>query len=161
MPFLHFGFITCSSHFLTAMYVAHLLTLIDAFAINCVGGEVALLCQLQIININKVSIYYHHNTLLHDETEIDSNISFQVVYWENEGSFSSDESDSLPVLQPPFQKINHATFRSFLKIARFLFSCRCNLRAEILLISNGWFQSISGFKILNFWSRSVKCNTTK
>ena len=59
--------------------------MIDAFAINGIGCEAALLCQLQIIKINIVSIY-HLGTLLHDETEIDSSISSQDKYEENEGS---------------------------------------------------------------------------
>ena len=99
--------------------------MIDAFAINCVGYEAALLCQLQIIKIKIVSIYYL-DTLLHDETEIDSNISSQDEYEESEGSLSSDESDLSPVLQQSFQIGNHVTFRSFLEIARYLFSRRCN-----------------------------------
>ena len=59
--------------------------MIDAFAINGIGCEAALLCQLQVTKINIVSIY-HLDTLLHDETEIDSNISSQDEYEENEGS---------------------------------------------------------------------------
>ena len=59
--------------------------MIDAFAINGIWCEAALLCQLQITKINIVSIY-HLDTLLHDETEIDSNISSQDEYEENEGS---------------------------------------------------------------------------
>ena len=99
--------------------------MIDAFAINCVGYEAALLCQLQIIKIKIVSTYYL-DTLLHDETEIESNISSQDEYEESEGSLSSDESDLSPVLQQSFQIGNHVTFRSFLEIARYLFSRRCN-----------------------------------
>ena len=123
--FLYFRFITCSSHFLATTYLPHLLAMIDAFAVNCVGYKAAFLCQLQIIKINIVSIYYL-DTLLHDETEIDSNISSQDEYEENEGSLTSDESDSSPVLQQSFQIGNHVTFRSFLEIARYLFSPRCN-----------------------------------
>ena len=67
--------------------------MIDAFAINCSGYEAALLCQLQITEINIVSIC-HPDTLRYDKTEIDGNISFQDEYEENEGSLSSDESDS-------------------------------------------------------------------
>ena len=89
------------------------------------GYEAAILCQLQIIKINLVSIYYL-DTLLHDETEIDSNIWSQDGYEENEGSFSSDESDLSPVLQQSVQIGNHVTFRSFLEIASYLFSHRCN-----------------------------------
>ena len=89
------------------------------------GYEAAILCQLQIIKINLVSIYYL-DTLLHDETEIDSNIWSQDGYEENEGSFSSDESDLSPVLQQSVQIGNHVTFRSFLEIANYLFSHRCN-----------------------------------
>ena len=59
--------------------------MIDAFAINGIGCEAALLCQLQVTKINIVSIY-HLDTLLHDETEIDSNISSQDEYEENKGS---------------------------------------------------------------------------
>ena len=66
--------------------------MIDAFAMNCVGHEAAILCQLQIIRINIVSIYYL-DTLLYDETEIDNNVSSQDEYEENEGSLTSDESD--------------------------------------------------------------------
>ena len=99
--------------------------MIDAFAINCVGYKAPFLCQLQIIKINIVSIYYL-DTLLHDETEIDSNISSQNEYEENEGSLSSDESNSPPVLPQSFQIGNHVTFRSFLEIARYLFSRCCN-----------------------------------
>ena len=97
----------------------------DAFAINCVGYKAAFLCQLQIIKINILSMYYL-DTLLHYETDIDSNISSQDEYEENEGSLSSDESDSSPVLQQSFQIGNHVTFRSFLEISRYLFSPRCN-----------------------------------
>ena len=59
--------------------------MIDAFAINGIGCEAALLWQLQVTKINIVSIY-HLDTLLHDETEIDSNISSQDEYEENKGS---------------------------------------------------------------------------
>ena len=69
---------------------------------------------------------YYLDTLLHDETDIDSNISSQEEYEKNEGSLSSDESDSSPVLQQSFQIGNHVTFRRFLKMARYLFSPRCN-----------------------------------
>ena len=94
--------------------------MINAFAIYCIRYEAALLCQLQITEINIVSIY-HLDTLLHDE--IDSIISSQDEY---EGSLSSDESDSSPVLQQSFQIGNHVTFRSFLETERYLFSCRCD-----------------------------------
>ena len=93
---MHFRFITWSSHFLATTYLAHLLAMIDAFAINCIGDEAALLCQLHIIKTNVFSIYYL-DTLLHAETEIDSNISSQDEYGKNEGSLSSDESNSSPV----------------------------------------------------------------
>ena len=59
--------------------------MIDAFAINGIGCEAALLWQLQVTKINIVSIY-HLDTLLDDETEIDSNISSQDEYEENKGS---------------------------------------------------------------------------
>ena len=59
--------------------------MIDAFAINGIGCEAALLWQLQVTKINIVSIY-HLDTLLYDETEIDSNISSQDEYEENKGS---------------------------------------------------------------------------
>ena len=72
--------------------------MIDVFAINCVGYGASILCQLQIIKINVVSAYYL-DTLLHDETEIDSNVSSQDEYEENERSLSSDESDFSPALQ--------------------------------------------------------------
>ena len=107
------------------MYLLHLLAMIDAFAINYSGYEAALLCQLQITEINIVSIY-HPDTLRHDKTEIDGNISSQDEYEENEGSLSSDESDSSPVLQQSFQIGNHVTFRSFLEIARYVFSLCCD-----------------------------------
>ena len=94
--------------------------MIDAFAINCSGYEAALLCQLQITEINIVSIY-HPDTLRHDKTEIDGNISSQNEYEENEGSLSSDESDSFLVLQRSFQIGNNVTFRSFLEIASIYF----------------------------------------
>ena len=84
-PFLYFRFITCSSLCFATTHILHLLAMIDAFAINGIGCEAALLCQLQIIKINIVSIY-HLDTLLHDETEIDSSISSQDKYEENEGS---------------------------------------------------------------------------
>ena len=122
---MYFRFITRSSHFLATTYVTQLLAMIDAFAINCVGNETALLCQLHITKINVVSIYYL-DTLLHDETEIDSNISSHDGYGENEGGLSSDEGDSSPILQQPFQIGNDVTIRSFLENARYLFSCRCN-----------------------------------
>ena len=122
---MHFRLIACSSHFLATKYLPHLLTMIDAFAINCVGYEAAIFCQFQIIKINIVSIYYL-DTVLHDETEINSNISSQDEYEENEGSLSSDESDLSPVLQQSVQTGNHVTFRSFLEIATHLFSRRCN-----------------------------------
>ena len=93
--------------------------MIDAFAINYSGYEAALLCQLQITEINIVSIY-HPDTLRHDKTEIDGNISSQDEYEENEGSLSSDESDSFLVLQQSFQ-IGNVTFRSFLEIASIYF----------------------------------------
>ena len=64
----------------------------DALAINCIGYETAFLFQLQITRINIVSIY-HLDTLLHDETEINSYISSEDEYEENEGSLSSDESN--------------------------------------------------------------------
>ena len=99
--------------------------MIDTFAINGIGCEAAFLCQLQIIKINIVSIY-HLDTLLHDETEIDSNISSQDEYEENEGSLTSDESDSSPGLQQSFQIGNHVTFRSFSEIERYLFSLCCD-----------------------------------
>ena len=99
--------------------------MIEAFAINYVGYEAALLCQSQIIKINIVSIYYL-DTFLHDETEIDRNSSSQDEYEEKEGSLLSDESDPSPVLQQSFQIGNHVPFRSFLEIARYLFSRRCN-----------------------------------
>ena len=79
----------------------------------------------QIIKINIVSINYL-DTWLHDETEINSNISSQDEYEENEGRVSSDESDSSSVSQQSFQIGNHVTFRSFLEIARYLFSRWCN-----------------------------------
>ena len=120
-----FRFITCSSHLLATTNLPHLLAMIDVFSINCVGCEAAILCQLQIIKINIVSIYYLDN-LLHHETEIDSNILSQDEYEENEGSLSSDESDLSPVLQQSVQIGNHVTFRRFLEIARYLFSRRCN-----------------------------------
>ena len=94
--------------------------MIDAFAINYSGYEAALLCQLQITEINIVSIY-HPDTLRHDKTEIDGNISSQDEYEENEGSLSSDESDSFLVLQRSFQIGNNVTFRSFLEIASIYF----------------------------------------
>ena len=94
--------------------------MIDAFAINYSGYEAALLCQLQITEINIVSIY-HPDTLRHDKTEIDGNISSQNEYEENEGSLSSDESDSFLVLQRSFQIGNNVTFRSFLEIASIYF----------------------------------------
>ena len=94
--------------------------MIDAFAINCSGYEAALLCQLQITEINIVSIY-HPDTLRHDKTEIDGNISSQDEYEENEGSLSSDESNSFLVLQRSFQIGNNVTFRSFLEIASIYF----------------------------------------
>ena len=94
--------------------------MIDAFAINYSGYEAALLCQLQITEINIVSIY-HPDTLRHDKTEIDGNISSQDEYEENEGSLSSDESDSPLVLQRSFQIGNNVTFRSFLEIASIYF----------------------------------------
>ena len=94
--------------------------MIDAFAINYSGYEAALLCQLQITEINIVSIY-HPDTLRHDKTEIDGNISSQDEYEENEGSLSSDESDSFLVLQRSFQTGNNVTFRSFLEIASIYF----------------------------------------
>ena len=94
--------------------------MIDAFAINYSGYEAALLCQLQITEINVVSIY-HPDTLRHDKTEIDGNISSQDEYEENEGSLSSDESDSFLVLQRSFQIGNNVTFRSFLEIASIYF----------------------------------------
>ena len=78
-----------------------------------------------MIKINIDPIYYL-DTLLHTETEIDSNSSSQDEYEEIEGSHASDESDPSPVLQQPFQIGNHVTFRSFLEIARYLFSRRCN-----------------------------------
>ena len=65
----------------------------DALAINCIGYEAAFLFQLQITGINIVSIY-DLDTLLHDETEINSNISSQDEYEENEGKLLSDESNS-------------------------------------------------------------------
>ena len=71
--------------------------MIDAFAINCVGYEAAIFCQLQIIKINIVSVYYLDTVLL-DETEIDSNISSQDEYFISR-SPSSDASDLSPVLQ--------------------------------------------------------------
>ena len=92
---------------------------------NYIGYEATFLFQLQITEINVVSIY-HLDALLHDETEIDSNISPEDEYEENEGSLSSDESDSSPVLQQSFQIGNHVTFRSFLEIARYLFSLCCD-----------------------------------
>ena len=104
--------------------------MIDVFAVNCFEYKAAFLCQLQITKINIVSIYYL-DTLLHDETEIDSNISSQDEYEENEGSLTSDESDSSPVLQQSFQIGNHVTFGSFLEIARYLFSRRCNSWIDI------------------------------
>ena len=94
--------------------------MIDAFAINCSGYEAALLGQLQITEINIVSIY-HPDTLRHEKTEIDGNISSQDEYEENEGSLSSDESDSFLVLQRSFQIGNNVTFRSFLEIASIYF----------------------------------------
>ena len=94
--------------------------MIDAFAINYSGYEAALLCQLQITEINIVSIC-HPDTLRHDKTEIDGNISSQDEYEENEGSLSSDESDSFLVLQRSFQIGNNVTFRSFLEIASIYF----------------------------------------
>ena len=94
--------------------------MIDAFAINYSGYEAALLCQLQITEINIVSIY-HPDTLRHDKTEIDGNISSQDEYEENEGSLSSDESNSFLVLQRSFQIGNNVTFRSFLEIASIYF----------------------------------------
>ena len=94
--------------------------MIDAFAINYSGYEAALLCQLQITEINIVSIY-HPDTLRHDKTESDGNISSQDEYEENEGSLSSDESDSFLVLQRSFQIGNNVTFRSFLEIASIYF----------------------------------------
>ena len=99
--------------------------MIDAFAINCVGYEAAILCQLQVIKINIVSIYYL-DTLLHDETETDISISSQNEYEENEGSFLSDESDLSPVLQQSVQIGNHVTFTSFLEIAGHYFFHRFN-----------------------------------
>ena len=99
--------------------------MIDAFAINCIGYETALLCQLQISEIN-IASKYHLDTLLHDETEINSNISPQDEYEENEGSLLFNESDSSPVLQQSFQIGNHVTFRSFSEIAMYLFSRRCD-----------------------------------
>ena len=123
--FLYFKFITCSSLFLATTYLLHLLAMIDAFAINCIGYETALLCQLQISEIN-IASKYHLDTLLHDETEINSNISPQDEYEENEGSLLFNESDSSPVLQQSFQIGNHVTFRSFSEIARYLFSRRCD-----------------------------------
>lgn len=53
--------------------------MIDTFAKCCVGDEAALLCQPLIIKINIVLIYYL-DTLLHDETENDKNISSQDEY---------------------------------------------------------------------------------
>ena len=87
----------------------------SAFAMNCIGYEATFLFQFQITKINIVSIY-HLDALLHDETEIDSNISSEDEYEENEGTLSSDESDSSPVLQQSFQIGNHVTFRSFWKL---------------------------------------------
>ena len=92
---------------------------------NCVGYEATFLFQLQITEINVVSIY-HLDALLHAETEIDGNISSEDEYDENKGRLSSDESDSSPVLQQSFQIGNHVTFRSFLEIARNLFSLCCD-----------------------------------
>ena len=97
----------------------------DALAINCIGYEAAFLFQLQITGINIVSIY-DLDTLLHDETEINSNISSQDEYEENEGNLLSDESNSSPVLQQSLQIGNHVTFRSFSEIARYLFSLCCD-----------------------------------
>ena len=99
--------------------------MVDAFTANCVGYKTAFLSQVQIIKINIVSIC-DLDTLLHDETEIDSNILSQDEYEENEGCLTSDESNSSPALQQSFQIGNHVTFRSFLEIARYLFSRHCN-----------------------------------
>ena len=107
--------------------------MIDTFAVNCVGYKAAFLCQLQIIKINIVSIYYL-DTLLHGETEIDSNISSQDEYEQNEGSITSDESDSSPVLQQSFQIGNHVIFRRFLEIARYLFSHFWKLQGIYFLV---------------------------
>ena len=90
--------------------------MIYAFAITCIGYEAAFLCQLQITEINIVSIY-HLDTLLHDETEIGSKVLSQDEYEENEGGLSSDESDSSPVLHQSFQIRNPVIFRSFSEIA--------------------------------------------
>ena len=68
---------------------------------TCIGYEATFLFQLQITDINIVSIY-HLDSLLYDETEIDSNISSEDEYEENKGSLSSDESDLSPVLQQSF-----------------------------------------------------------
>ena len=57
------------------------------------------------------------------------------------------------LLQQSFQIGNHVTFRSFSAIARYLFSHCCN--------SFQMAGSISSFKILNFWSKTVKFDTTK
>ena len=76
---MYFRFVGCSCHFLATTYVAHLIAMIDTFAKCCVGDEAALLCQPLIIKINIVLIYYL-DTLLHDETENDKNISSQDEY---------------------------------------------------------------------------------
>ena len=49
---------------------------------NCIGYEATFLFRLQITDINIVSIY-HLDSLLYDETEIDSNISSEDEYEEN------------------------------------------------------------------------------
>lgn len=59
---------------------------------------------------------YYLDNLLHDETEIDNNISFQDGYGENEGSLSLHENDPSPVLQQPFQIGNQVTFGNFQKV---------------------------------------------
>ena len=63
-----------------------------------------------------------------------------------------------PVLQQSFQIGNHVTFRSFLEIARYLFSLCCD---SWIGIQFQMADSISDFKILNFWPKTMKFITTK